>query len=632
MLRKIWASEQGAISLFLIIIITGIFFLNMVLIDFARIMVAELTVEKSLKAALRSEHADFDDNLYQSYRILALNQPQDIYLREILNGNLANEIHDFSFVIFDLNELELDTDYGHPLALLAVYRNQLVEIMKYQAPVKYFQDFAGLIQEPLAKITEFAPNLKSFSEMAEKIIEQNTVLAEVLEHQSAVSLAELQVIEYEIDSDQFNGANAKDLRYILDQLSKLDEARRLLELAKTLNSEIKLLNTELPGVDDSSTISATLNLIRNIDQSLVDQAAMMEELQKLLLAIKQEEDPLVLQFYLNELEQLIRIYKDKFTSNNIEFNQLAKNKKVYEELVQPVSDQQQQLAKQQAKSFSLLKNYFSLIKKLDTTDQDSAEINTIYKQLLAFNVLDETLLEADIELNPVTLTSNTLELLDKLTSGLGAYLLELRDSIFLEEYAFSYFNELEPELLESLSNSLSKGDLSSLEEIKLHITEQEIEYIIYGYESASLNLISAFRDIFIIRFIFNLIEALMNPTLYASGNPLVIFLEITKQAFTTTLSDFQEIIRGEEVPLMRNFKALQFGYRDYLKLLYLLRASEDEKLLRQLALTSFYNKIDLTHACTYGVAEIKIPINLWFLEKAFQSRNHIISRKAAFGY
>lgn len=160
-----------------------------------------------------------------------------------------------------------------------------------------------------------------------------------------------------------------------------------------------------------------------------------------------------------------------------------------------------------------------------------------------------------------------------------------------------------------------------------------------------MNLLATLKDIFIIRFVFNIIDALANPTLYSSSNPVVILLEASTYAIKATITDFTELLKGEKVPLMSKRLTKTFGYSDYLKLLYFLRGNEDDRLLRELALISFKTKLKLLDTVTYGVVNVDVPINLWFLPTLpkfvtvdqdvigkYKDRSYIITKRVAYGY
>ncbi len=75
-MRKFVRSERGAVSVYLILIIVPIFLFQAVLIDFARIKLAEKETESAVKAAARSVMSAYDTEL-QAMGLYGLGISQD---------------------------------------------------------------------------------------------------------------------------------------------------------------------------------------------------------------------------------------------------------------------------------------------------------------------------------------------------------------------------------------------------------------------------------------------------------------------------------------------------------------------------------------------------------------------------
>lgn len=135
--------SNGSVSIYAIIIILPVFLLNALFIDSMRILVAERKAESSMDAALRSTMAKFDSEL-ASLGLFAYsgeegsaNSDFQSYLKKssLTNADLSGYFNIGEPTIL-ADESSVSVDINRNLAELDVFRAQVIESMKYQAPVQ----------------------------------------------------------------------------------------------------------------------------------------------------------------------------------------------------------------------------------------------------------------------------------------------------------------------------------------------------------------------------------------------------------------------------------------------------------------------------------------------------------------
>lgn len=140
-MRKFIRSEKGAVSVYLILIIVPIFLFQAVLIDFARIKLAEKETESAVKAAARSVMSAFDIEL-QAMGLYGLGisqeEAEDIF-RDVVANNLSGRESPGTFQYVDTRPVEggMRVTPVYTLASHVIFERQVLEDMKIKAPIEY---------------------------------------------------------------------------------------------------------------------------------------------------------------------------------------------------------------------------------------------------------------------------------------------------------------------------------------------------------------------------------------------------------------------------------------------------------------------------------------------------------------
>jgi hypothetical protein len=169
-------SEDGSVSIYFMIVLSVFLLLFTVLADFARIRLAEYHLENALRAAVRSGLSDFDDRL-QPYGLFGMRSDhisRDT-VHEVLNQHFAYQPGDDAFQLAHVTKekAEVFIDPSHALSHHEVFKRQILEEMKYKAPIEFSLavidkfDRSGARAE-MQKATTFYRHIEKLEEMRVK--------------------------------------------------------------------------------------------------------------------------------------------------------------------------------------------------------------------------------------------------------------------------------------------------------------------------------------------------------------------------------------------------------------------------------------------------------------------------------
>lgn len=139
-LKALYNSENGAVSVYLILIIIPVFLFQAVLIDFARVKLAEKETESAVRAALRSTMSAYDTELQTMglFGIGVETEEAESIFRSMFELNLSGGTEGgFRFIdtVPVAGEERLTPVYS--LANQTVIQRQILEEMKYKAPIEF---------------------------------------------------------------------------------------------------------------------------------------------------------------------------------------------------------------------------------------------------------------------------------------------------------------------------------------------------------------------------------------------------------------------------------------------------------------------------------------------------------------
>ncbi len=203
----------------------------------------------------------------------------------------------------------------------------------------------------------------------------------------------------------------------------------------------------------------------------------------------------------------------------------------------------------------------------------------------------------------------------KLLSGLESLLTDVRDEFYIDEYAISKFSYRTLGLeKDAFGRPRTSKELSAPEQHPL--TNQEVEYLIYGGGSCASNYSLAYAEMFAFRFAVGITEALMRPETkaLAAGSPWLVVLTAIAEGAWKAQQDMTELVQGDAVPVSSKLSPLiTMTYKDYLRLFLLLHSREQVLLSRIQALVQLNTNIDLAATSTYVSGNASTAHRHWFM-------------------
>lgn len=164
-----WKSKAGSVSIALVLLIAPLFTFHAALIDAARVKMAERQAETATKAALRSVLSAYDSSL-RAYGLFGLSYSSEEsakLFKQVYEANLhANDSESFRLV-----EPLPFSESLKPLYTLgnrAVFERQLLEEMKYRAPVEFVLNVTDKLQKK-SSAASMLNGVSQFSQRAEQI-------------------------------------------------------------------------------------------------------------------------------------------------------------------------------------------------------------------------------------------------------------------------------------------------------------------------------------------------------------------------------------------------------------------------------------------------------------------------------
>ncbi|WP_017471234.1 DUF5702 domain-containing protein [Amphibacillus jilinensis] len=164
-LTKFKQDPKGSVSLFFILITAIVFAFNAILIDYARILAVEQQTEYALQSAVRSALAGHSSEL-REYGLFGIEESDaQAIFNEVLQANLEVEADDqyFNYIQPSLDDFSLSA--SRPLADVNVLEHQILEEMKYKAPV----EISTHLIDNFSFLAEAMQSASEFIDIAEKV-------------------------------------------------------------------------------------------------------------------------------------------------------------------------------------------------------------------------------------------------------------------------------------------------------------------------------------------------------------------------------------------------------------------------------------------------------------------------------
>ncbi|MBE7056046.1 MAG: hypothetical protein E7388_01210 [Ruminococcaceae bacterium] len=595
--------NKGSVTIFISILLSGILFLNSVLIDAARIITAKTNIEYKLILAGKSILAAYESVLFEYYGLICINGSEDptmdldYYFNIYRNTININESQFLNINPFTGNAECFYSEFTESLDDINILQKQIISLMKYKTPgnmlEKVLESVNILNSGEKANEGEFL--YKEACNYLEELANKSDSLFRLVEGWSDNDVACVNGFSNNIS----RSLTIADIKAKSMQLSLFDD-NSLLDLLKKDCIKLK---------SDFETYSQlnknAVNLINEINGLHNEIEICINKINKWLAEYKPESE--MGGDYSNKLKERVNELKDilQKTQYNSSLKKLNENIYLLEDNIVKIMELYEIFGK-----YDGFLSYEIIEKNLK--DADCLKMNTnikIYNGrenekfiLPKNNPAENQVSEEDVLKNLdglFEIEESLKETLPSVVKNKDEIEIEKNDSltkVLIDDYILSYFGNYK-ETVQNITACFNA----------------ETEYILNGESSEKKNIEKTFLKIFSIRTGLNLIHVLCDSekrqianamgnaiagATYGIGGPLYAALIMTAWASGEALIDINRLKKGESVPLIKksddwrlsieglssknekeNSEILDFDYKEYLRLLLYL-TPQKIKLLR----------------------------------------------------
>jgi hypothetical protein len=633
---KIWYNQfiivnNGSVSVYLIVILVPIFLFHAIMIDFVRVKLAEREAEMAVKTGVRSVLAGFDLEL-QPYGLFGLKeeskQAEEVF-KFIIEQNISPSYPGGYLHLLDesLNKQDASVKSIYTLANQTVFQQQVLEEMKYSAPLQYTLELINKFKKPA--LPDQLHAVEQFSENAEKLETLLDQRNQALDDTWSEVARLLDAVESEVgDYDQSNISNMDNLKQQVssvyskfsDQYKSIIDHLNQAELKNTLLDNEKQRLTAAAGSSRTNQEIFQAIVIYDINYF----SSYKAELGKVIAAFgglshQLEVDAAVInstEFKFNWklsnqalVKQMNSFRLDQGTKEaqrqgNYSKSTLKKNEQK-NKMNQAVLAAKQSNQGCGALSGDVYNNIYQSLNGSSNSNQSG-----LYNKYRNYNKNSDELRQNEPYFKPDSgeQTNKSSILWIKQFTGMVT---NFRDDLYLNEYALSKFNYRTSNLASPITNRQLKN--------------QEVEYILYGFGSCSANYSAAYSEMFVMLMAIRTMEALLKPQneVLNVGSPLLVYLAAAAQGATEAYEDMGKLLKGEAIPILKKTPNLRIDYKDLLRIFLMMHHNEERMISRMQALIELETGTELEKTTTYIQGTASISLRLWFLPKLMSSLHFI---------
>lgn len=655
--KALAAGESGAVSIFFLCILGALVLFQGVLADLIRIRTAELRMQRALHASLRSSLAAFDRSLLE-YGLFGLTQSGETLqasFDRVLHSNatLAEEgafLRLAGLQLPDSAEIRPLQTLGNP----AVIRRQIMETMKYIAPVEFAKELADklpLVKDQLGFARTYMEQADALEALlAEREEALDRIWSALEQLADAIRGADRSFTGLKLELNRLSAriGNASEervrerIRELLRELAEssgdesggsgirrqLDQQEELLDDIEDFNRAWRQLQEQTDAISrriqqDSSLLLERLGTARSVNeriqerisgytaantdepgteafrQTVVYPAEYFDEIQDALngLASRFETTAQALA-QTNERNRSVT-YDREYA---VRFEEFMKYQEQVErqrtERVKRVAEQKRQArrqAEEQRKQAAQDGSRACRESDAELYAQLGGKSGLFAKYMRAAG--DAGAGQQDPWGQPPE--SSASFMLDKL-QALGGKLAAVRDEMYLHEYALLHLNYRTAETADGHA-----------------LSGQEIEYLLYGLSSCTANHYAAYGEIFALRLAIRTAEAMVDLSAgAAAASPGLYVLQAVARGAMRGYEDARKLADGEAVPLADKIPQIRWNYKDHLRLFLWFHGSGASNLARLQSLIELNTGSDLTLATTSLRADAEGTLRLWFIPAA----------------
>lgn len=591
--REVNSSQKGTITIFLSIVFFAMIILTGLFVDIARIKIAQNQLRRAVNASARSVMADYNVKLRSTYGIFGTGR-RDFGrdFEKYMRANLSTAKQQ------DLNLLDIRYESGnivlfYPLSSNEVIKQQILETMKYKAPVETGRELINKfmqLRNAAAFFEQSNENRKSLNRINKKTKSLHEYNRNIKKYGSELekSKAELKDVNSRLKSEK----DPERIRKLTKKSKRLE--KRIVRLRNNIEGELHKarragmeIELELKKIKESDSREVYKDKDSHNEKpnvgTLKEKAEVRKETQNRVDGVEK-----TLQGIKSDMASTTEALRKEINSNGAEHY-------IYSSMgIDSAS-----------KAYEQIKGYWN--KTANPTPKE-AEISNRSEELLR----KHPEISRHFKKIPVTRSVKTFESTDavkadKIAEFFGKVfevinvdkkLEGARDEMYINEYILTYFSYL---------TSGAKGDIT------YPFTRTEAEYICFGKKAMSRTV----SELYFTRFALDSagyfaftkgIPELTMRTIYSLG----------MGAIQASIDTVKMVALNEPVPVVsvqpdNPLQNVTLTYKDHLRLFLLLHSDEKTKLDRIKELIKARSSIESGDMYTNSAGAATISIRLWFL-------------------
>ncbi len=621
---RIVKDNTGSITVFLALIFVALLIVSGIIVDAARIMIAEKRVQSSLESAVRSGMAGYHEDLTGEFGLYGRMIDKEEVKRYYLT-NLTERHENIRFIKYDQVKLDIET-YGSSSSLLndEMFKDQILEYMKYKAPlimsenvgeklVEFFSNsdfrrkagFAASAQEAISIRKELKGALAALNNSI-----GNTATT-IFEKAAAETINELEYQKVSLQNEIIRRIKAYELA-----LNRTNDQKAGLETGNLTDPETASLLQKIDSL--IIRIEESINVLRIVERLETERgilkrnADLQNELETecRINEIANEIERLKAKLPLLEEIALANPILAQFANNSAEEKE-AKGIRAWLEKQLPVK--------------IIDPDFFITERDFFRANDNVAEINHADEQPQLSNDGDYIMSEDFTEKEGADITAFLTRLVDSM-SNVSA---DGRNRLYITEYVLDKCTFL-----------------TSATKRQHYFKKGEIEYILCGDNSEMINLLSMFGYIWFFRYALNTLATFVQSSV---AHPLARLAYSLAKGFLYAWQDVVKLYNGEGVAIIPNMAdGIKIKYSDHLRIFLLLQNEKTQlervRQLIQINIKSIQKQdadFELGDYQTSCRAVAEADINLWFIPvlhldtlglERFHDDKYRIAAETVFGY
>ncbi|SFM22978.1 hypothetical protein SAMN04487943_11086 [Gracilibacillus orientalis] len=465
--NKLKYDTKGAVTIFFLLIIAVVFAFNAVLIDYARIMSAEQQAEYAVQSGVRSAMAGYENDL-REYGLFGVDESSvESDFEDLLKANIEATSNEDTFNFINPKVESAEIDFSRALANPEILEHQILEEMKYKAPVEVVKELI----EKFSFLTTALKETSAFVDTAEKIqddFEDREELLDEVEGEYESLQEQISLFRENLTHDEYS--NYPNVSFFTDVVHHYSTYSQT-------DSDISQLENENVATEESN---------EDIQDQLEEMRTELEDLEKVESG-EELDPPMTIEELEEEIEKLEEEIEDKenqlevndqnFSDNEAEIEQLREDSEIFKE----------QAEAKASEMYTLSSDIVDSLKNIRESIDEAKELNENIANAVndANDEAQENYGEAEQHVEPPRGGIGT----DSVDDVAGAI---EETSAKLDDYP--YESEFFDHILEATDEAITNvEDLPSLfEELKTDIDSSSVQAVLQAKNDA-LNMINTGR-------------------------------------------------------------------------------------------------------------------------------------------